>query len=61
MTGGYGDGGRSIVASISQRIRAFLQSPQGRQVIERGRRELAKPDNQRKLRDLVGRFASRRR
>jgi hypothetical protein len=44
------------MASIVQRIKNFLSSPQGRQAVDRGRRELAKPANQEKLRRLTARF-----
>lgn len=47
--------------SLVQRIRAFLRSPRGRQLVERGRRELARPENQRKLKQLVTRLSGRRR
>ncbi|MDG4830655.1 hypothetical protein O7627_15280 [Solwaraspora sp. WMMD1047] len=43
------------MASLVQRIKSFLNSPQGRQVVDRGRRELAKPGNQEKLRRLISR------
>lgn len=46
--------------SITQRVRAFLNSPNGRRAIEQGRRQLAKPENQRKLRGLVDRLRTRR-
>ncbi|HEU5160943.1 MAG TPA: hypothetical protein VFU43_28355 [Streptosporangiaceae bacterium] len=48
------------MASISQRLRAFLHSPQGRRVIERGRRELAKPENKRKAKRLLHRMRGNR-
>lgn len=48
------------MASIGQRIKAFLRSPQGRRVVDRGRSELAKPENQRRLRDLANRLSRRR-
>ncbi|MFE9691740.1 hypothetical protein [Micromonospora sp. NPDC005806] len=47
--------------SLVQRIKAFLRSPRGQQLVERGRRELAKPENQRKLKQLAARLSSRRR
>jgi len=47
--------------SLVQRIKAFLNSPKGRQVVDRGRRELAKPGNQDKLRRLVTRLKGNRR
>lgn len=49
------------MASIVQRIKNFLNSPKGRQVVDRGRRELAKPGNQEKLRRLGSRFKGGRR
>ncbi|MBQ0896617.1 hypothetical protein KBX37_26595 [Micromonospora sp. U56] len=47
--------------SLVQRIRAFLRSPRGQQLVDRGRRELAKPENRAKLRQVANRFSSRRR
>jgi len=46
--------------SIGNRIRSFLQSPKGRQVINRGRTELSKPENQAKIRSLMNRRGRRR-
>jgi hypothetical protein len=43
------------VPSIIQRIMRFLQSPNGRRVVDMGRRELSKPTNQEKLRRLASR------
>ncbi|MBM0225135.1 MULTISPECIES: hypothetical protein [Micromonospora] len=47
--------------SLVQRISMFLRSPRGQQLVQRGRRELAKPENQRKLKQLASRLSSRRR
>ena len=47
--------------TLVQRLRTFLASPQGKQMIAEGQRQLAKPENQRRLRDLVTRLTSRRR
>ncbi|MFG2057354.1 hypothetical protein ACGFI9_25380 [Micromonospora sp. NPDC048930] len=47
--------------SLIQRINAFLRSPRGQQLVERGRRELAKPENQQRLRQLATRLSRRRR
>ncbi|MFC7550424.1 hypothetical protein [Plantactinospora sp. GCM10030261] len=47
--------------SILQRITLFLRSPRGQQLIDRGRREMAKPQNQAKLRQIAGRFSQKRR
>jgi hypothetical protein len=49
------------MATLQQRIRAFLNSPQGKRLVAEGQRQLAKPENQRRLRELVTRFRSRRR
>jgi hypothetical protein len=48
------------MATLQQRIRAFLNSPQGKNLVAEGQRQLAKPENQRRLRDLVVRFRSKR-
>jgi hypothetical protein len=47
--------------TIAQRIRAFLSGPQGRRIIAEGQRQLAKPENQRRLRQLMTRFRGRSR
>ncbi|MFR9778991.1 hypothetical protein ACL02O_23425 [Micromonospora sp. MS34] len=47
--------------TVLQRIGVFLRSPRGQQLVERGRRELAKPENQQRLRRLATRLSSRRR
>jgi hypothetical protein len=47
--------------SLMQRLSAFLRSPRGQQLVDRGRRELAKPENQARLRQLATRLKSRRR
>jgi hypothetical protein len=46
--------------TLSQRISKFLGSPQGRRVIDQGRRQLAKPENQQKLRRLFSKLQGRR-
>jgi hypothetical protein len=48
------------MATLQQRIRAFLSGPQGKRLIAEGQRQLAKPENQRRLRQLISRFRSRR-
>ncbi|MEU1688793.1 hypothetical protein [Micromonospora sp. NPDC005707] len=47
--------------SLVQRLTAFLRSPRGQQLVDRGRRELARPENQAKLKRLANRLSSRRR
>jgi len=48
------------MATLQQRLRAFVGSPQGKRLIAEGQRQLARPDNQRRLRQLLTRFRSRR-
>ncbi|WP_436532929.1 hypothetical protein [Actinoplanes sp. HUAS TT8] len=49
------------MATIGQRVSAFLRSPRGQQLVDQGRRQLAKPENQRRLRGLFERLQKRRR
>ncbi|MEU7998227.1 hypothetical protein AB0B83_23235 [Micromonospora sp. NPDC049060] len=46
--------------SLMQRISTFLRSPKGQQMVDRGRRELAKPATQQKLRGLAAKLQNRR-
>jgi hypothetical protein len=46
--------------SLMQRISTFLRSPKGQQLVERGRREMAKPGTQQKLKGLAAKFQNRR-
>ncbi|MEE6259123.1 hypothetical protein [Plantactinospora sonchi] len=48
------------MASLMHRIQMFLRSPQGRQFIARGQREMAKPANRQRLQRIVGRLRGRR-
>jgi len=43
------------MASIVTRIRKFLRSPQGRRMIDQGRRMASEPRNRDKLRSLLSR------
>lgn len=45
--------------SLSDKIKSFASSPQGRRLVDKGRTELSKPENQRRLRGLLGRLRSR--
>ncbi|GLY00589.1 MULTISPECIES: hypothetical protein [Actinoplanes] len=47
--------------TFTQRIQTFLNSPRGRRLVEQGRRQLAKPENQQRLRSLLTRLQGRRR
>ncbi|MFC0003647.1 hypothetical protein [Micromonospora siamensis] len=49
------------MSALVRRISTFLRSPRGQQLVERGRREMAKPENQARLRQLATRLSSRRR
>ena len=49
------------MATFAQRVRTFLEGPQGRRLVDQGRRQLAKPENQRRLRSLFTRLQNRRR
>jgi len=48
------------MATLQQRLRTFLNGPQGRRLITSAQQQLAKPENQRRLRQLISRFRSRR-
>jgi hypothetical protein len=48
------------MATLQQRLLAFMNSPQGKRMITQGQRQLAKPENQRRLRQLISRFRSGR-
>jgi hypothetical protein len=48
------------MASFTARIRAFFSGPQGKRLVAEGQRQLAKPENQRKLRQLLARLQRRR-
>jgi hypothetical protein len=45
---------------LIQRIRAFLGSPQGKRAITQGQQQLAKQENQQKLKRLLGKLQRRR-
>ncbi len=45
--------------SLSQRIMAFFRSPQGRRIVDQGRRQASRPENQQKLRGLLARLRRR--
>ena len=48
------------MVSALQKIKTFLRSPQGQRTVDQGRRQLAKPGTQQKLRQLAARFGRRR-
>lgn len=48
------------MTSMVQRIKTFLADPRGQRLVTRGRQEMAKPQTQRKLRELANRFNRKR-
>jgi len=55
-----GDRGHSRpMPSLTERIQRFLHSPQGKRLVAEGRRQLAKPENQNRLRRLLDRLRGR--
>jgi hypothetical protein len=50
-----------MAITLSQRLRNFLASPKGQRLVTQGRQQLAKPENQRRLRSLLTRLQGRRR
>jgi hypothetical protein len=49
------------MATLMQRLQKFLRSPQGQRLVQQGQRQLAKPENQARLRKLATRLQTRRR
>jgi hypothetical protein len=49
------------MATLMQRLQKFLHSPQGQRIVQQGQRQLAKPENQARLRKLVAKFQGRHR
>jgi hypothetical protein len=45
---------------ITDRIRAFLRTPKGRRLTQQAREQLNKPENKRRLNDLIRRLRNRR-
>jgi hypothetical protein len=46
--------------ALTDKIKSFLNSPKGRQVVQRGQQELSKPENQQKLRNLLNKAGKKR-
>jgi len=46
--------------AMTDKIKSLLNSPKGRQAMQRGRQELSKPQNQQKIRNLLGKVSKRR-
>jgi hypothetical protein len=49
------------MATLMQRLQRFLRSPQGQKIVQQGQRQLAKPENQARLRRLATKLQGRRR
>ncbi len=49
------------MASLGNRIKKFVQNPQGQQLIDRAKAEASKPENRRKLEQLRRRYLDKRR
>jgi hypothetical protein len=47
--------------TLTQRLRTFLTSPRGQRLIAQGQRQLAKPENQQRLRKALTKLQGRRR
>ncbi|SDZ33165.1 hypothetical protein SAMN05421684_4582 [Asanoa ishikariensis] len=47
------------MASMADRIRDFLRSPRGQRLVQQGRTQLNKPENQRRLQQLANKLRSR--
>ncbi|WP_205315273.1 hypothetical protein [Nonomuraea lactucae] len=48
------------MASLMDRVRAYLRSPHGRQTVDKAKRMAGDPDNQRKARQFLDKLRSRR-
>jgi len=49
------------MATLMQRLQKFLRSPQGQRMVDQGRRQMAKPENQARARRLLNKLQGRRR
>jgi hypothetical protein len=49
-----------IVSNVANKVKALARSPQGKALIEKARRELATPENRRRLQELKHRATRRR-
>lgn len=39
--------------SLTSKLKSFLSSPKGQQMVDKGKQELSKPQNQEKIRNLM--------
>lgn len=49
------------MASLVQRLQMFLRTPQGQRLVQQGRQQLAKPENQARARSILAKLQGRRR
>lgn len=47
-------------SSLMNRVMAFLRSPQGRRMVDQGRRQMSRPGNRSKLQGLLAKLRGRR-
>jgi UDP-N-acetylglucosamine:LPS N-acetylglucosamine transferase len=45
--------------ALTDKIKSLLNSPKGKQAMERGRQELSKPENQQKIKNLLNKGKKR--
>jgi hypothetical protein len=48
------------MANVTQRIKDFLRSPAGQRLIAEGKRQLSKPENQKKIKAIAEKITKRR-
>jgi hypothetical protein len=48
------------MANVTQRIKDFLRSPAGQRLIAEGKRQLANPENQKKIKAIAEKITKRR-
>ena len=49
------------MATVVQRLQKFLRSPEGKKVVDQGKRELQKPENQARVKKAFSRLTKGRR
>jgi hypothetical protein len=49
------------MATLMQRLQTFLRSPRGQKLVQQGQKQLAKPENQARLKKLFTKAQQRRR
>jgi hypothetical protein len=47
------------MTTLMQKLQTFLRSPQGQRLAQQGQRQLAKPENQARIRKIVTRLRGR--